>query len=139
VVHFQTALGEQLFDVAERQRVPKIPAHSTQNQFRGACRHLKIAGRVASFTVSGYQPPPPELQHIRVAGVNSGLQVNRESSPFNSNGGASGNTRAVVATLSGARVILHKPQVTRRLQLQAPRNILGLGRIAQFVAKAGSI
>src|ERR1019366_7898817 len=30
----QTAFGEQLFDVAERERVPKIPAHGTKNQFR---------------------------------------------------------------------------------------------------------
>jgi hypothetical protein len=30
------------------------------------CRHLKIAGRVACFTiVSDYQPTPPNLQHIR--------------------------------------------------------------------------
>jgi hypothetical protein len=29
------------------------------------CRHLKIAGRVACFTiVSGYQPSTPNLQHI---------------------------------------------------------------------------
>src|SRR5271163_2022719 len=31
------------------------------------CRHLKIVGRVACFTiVSAYQPPPPNLQHIPV-------------------------------------------------------------------------
>src|SRR5450830_550462 len=34
VIHLQTAFGEQLFDIAERQRVPKIPAHGTQNQLR---------------------------------------------------------------------------------------------------------
>src|ERR1035437_2991053 len=34
VIRLQTALGEQLFDIAERQRVPKIPAHGTKNQFR---------------------------------------------------------------------------------------------------------
>src|SRR5271156_3908014 len=32
VIRRQTALGEQLFDIAQRQRVPKIPAHGTQNQ-----------------------------------------------------------------------------------------------------------
>jgi len=37
VIRRQTALGEQLFDIAERQRVPKIPAHGTQNQL---WRHL---------------------------------------------------------------------------------------------------
>jgi hypothetical protein len=40
VIRLQIALGEQLFDIAERQRVPEIPAHG-------------------SFTVfSAYQPPP---------------------------------------------------------------------------------
>ena len=34
VIRFQTALGEQLFDVAQRERVAKIPAHGTQNQLR---------------------------------------------------------------------------------------------------------
>src|SRR5271169_4117882 len=34
VIRLQTALGEQLFDNAERERVPKIPAHSTENQLR---------------------------------------------------------------------------------------------------------
>ncbi len=34
VIRLQTALGEQLFDIAERERVPKIPAHGTQNQLR---------------------------------------------------------------------------------------------------------
>jgi hypothetical protein len=32
VIGLQTALGEQLFDIAERERVPKIPAHGTKNQ-----------------------------------------------------------------------------------------------------------
>jgi hypothetical protein len=36
VIRLQTALGEQLFHIAERERVPKIPAHGTQNQLR--CR-----------------------------------------------------------------------------------------------------
>ena len=34
VIRIQTALGEQLFDIAERERVPKIPAHGTKNQLR---------------------------------------------------------------------------------------------------------
>ena len=34
VIGLQTALGEQLLDIAERQRVPKIPAHGTKNQLR---------------------------------------------------------------------------------------------------------
>ena len=32
MVRFQAALAEQLFDIAERERVPKVPAHSTKNQ-----------------------------------------------------------------------------------------------------------
>jgi len=36
VIGLQTVLGEQLFDVAERERVAKIPAHGAQNQLR--CR-----------------------------------------------------------------------------------------------------
>ena len=32
VVHFQAALAEQLFDIAERERIPKVPAHGAQNQ-----------------------------------------------------------------------------------------------------------
>ena len=36
VIRLQTAFGEQLFDIAERERVPKIPAHGTKNQLR--CR-----------------------------------------------------------------------------------------------------
>jgi hypothetical protein len=32
VIRLQTALGEQFFDIAQRERVPKIPAHGTKNQ-----------------------------------------------------------------------------------------------------------
>ena len=34
VIRLQTALDEQLFDIAERERVAKIPAHGTKNQLR---------------------------------------------------------------------------------------------------------
>ena len=34
VIRLHTALGKQLFDIAERQRVPEIPAHGTKNQLR---------------------------------------------------------------------------------------------------------
>ena len=33
VVRFQAALAEQFFDMAERERVPKVPTHSAKNQF----------------------------------------------------------------------------------------------------------
>ena len=32
VVRFQAALAEQFFDIAERERVPKVPAHGAHNQ-----------------------------------------------------------------------------------------------------------
>jgi hypothetical protein len=66
VIRLQTAFGEQLFDIAERQRVPKIQRTAQRISSGAVCRHLKIAGRVAFFTISSdYQPPPPKLQHIR--------------------------------------------------------------------------
>jgi hypothetical protein len=34
VIRLKTALDEQLFDIAERERVAKIPAHGTNNQLR---------------------------------------------------------------------------------------------------------
>jgi len=34
VIRFQTALGEQLFDITQRKLIAKIPAHGTQNQLR---------------------------------------------------------------------------------------------------------
>ena len=32
VVRFQAALAEQLFDIAQRERVPKVPVHGAKNQ-----------------------------------------------------------------------------------------------------------
>src|ERR1017187_10325016 len=32
VIRLQTTLGEQLFDIAQRERVAQIPAHGAQNQ-----------------------------------------------------------------------------------------------------------
>jgi len=34
VIRLKTALGEQPFDIAQRERVAKIPAHGTKNQLR---------------------------------------------------------------------------------------------------------
>jgi len=34
VIRLQTALGEQFFNIAQRERVAQIPAHRTQNQLR---------------------------------------------------------------------------------------------------------
>ena len=38
VIRLQTALGEQLFDLAQREPVAKIPALGTKNQLRAVCR-----------------------------------------------------------------------------------------------------
>jgi hypothetical protein len=62
VIRFQTALGEQLFDVAKRERVAKIPAHGAQNQLWRRLPPLETAGRVAFFTVfSDYEPTPTKV------------------------------------------------------------------------------
>ena len=46
VVRLQAALGAQRFDIAERARVPKVPAYGAQNQ---------LGLRFAFFTISsGY-------------------------------------------------------------------------------------
>src|ERR1700693_1037382 len=34
MIRLLRALGEQLFDIAQRERVPKIPADCAENQFR---------------------------------------------------------------------------------------------------------
>ena len=54
----QTTLGEQLFDIAERERVPKIPADCAENQFRRSLPPLE--DRRSSYMLhfsSAYQPP----------------------------------------------------------------------------------
>ena len=61
-VRFQAALAEELVDIAERERVPEIPAHGAKNQLGPVCRHLKIAGRIVFFMISsGYQPPSAKV------------------------------------------------------------------------------
>jgi hypothetical protein len=51
VIRRQAALGEQLFDIAQRQRVPKIPALGTQNQLLRRLPPLENCRRVPFFTV----------------------------------------------------------------------------------------
>src|SRR5215831_966142 len=41
VVGLQAAFIEQLFDIAERERIPKIPAHRANNQFRSRLSPLE--------------------------------------------------------------------------------------------------
>ena len=63
VVRLQAAFAEQLFDIAERERVPQVPAHTAQRISSGSvCRHLKIAGRIVFFMItSGYPPPSAKV------------------------------------------------------------------------------
>jgi hypothetical protein len=64
VIRRQTALGEQLFDIAQRQRVAKIPTHGTRNQLwrrlppREDCQSGAFVTIVSAST-------PPKLQHIQ--------------------------------------------------------------------------
>src|ERR1035437_5694570 len=51
VIHLQTAFGEQLFDIAERERVPKIPAHGTKNQLR--CRLPQLEDCRSGYVLHG--------------------------------------------------------------------------------------
>src|ERR1039457_4526246 len=67
VIRPQTAFGEQLFDIAERERVPKIPAHGTQNQLRRRlppledCRSGCVLHNLFRLPIISSQP---KLQHI---------------------------------------------------------------------------
>ena len=57
VVGLQAAFGEQLFDIAERERVPQIPAHGAKNQLR--LRLSPLEDRRSDcllHDLSGYQP-----------------------------------------------------------------------------------
>jgi hypothetical protein len=77
VIRLQAALGEQLFDIAQRQRVPKIPAHGTKNQLRR--RLPPLEDRRSGYVIhglSGYQPTPtkvathpPEVSPLSVCGM----------------------------------------------------------------------
>ena len=72
VVRFQPALAEQFFDIAERERVPQIPAHRITSG--SVCRHLKIAGRIVFFMIASVykallakvatQPPRGASRHL---------------------------------------------------------------------------
>ena len=65
VIRRQAALGEQFFDVAERERIAQIPAHGTQNHLRRRLPPLEdCRSGYLLHDRSNYQPPPPKLQHI---------------------------------------------------------------------------
>ena len=67
VVRFQAALAEQLFDIAERERGPKGPAHSAQNQLGLGLppfENRRASGLLHQFS---RRPAglPPTLHHIQ--------------------------------------------------------------------------
>ena len=65
VIRLKTALGEQFFDIAERERVAKIPAHRTKNQLRRRLPPLEdCRSGYVIHGLSDCQPTPPKLQHI---------------------------------------------------------------------------
>ena len=65
-IRLQIALGVQLVDIAQRQRVAKTLCTAPGISSGAVCRHLKTAGRVTCFTIfSAYQPPPPKSQYIQ--------------------------------------------------------------------------
>src|SRR5215831_623663 len=71
VIRRQPALGEQLFHIAERERVPKIPAHGAKNQLWRRLPPLEdCRSSCVIHGLSGYQSPPPKLQHIRCVELN---------------------------------------------------------------------
>src|SRR6516164_7935022 len=65
VVDVETTLLQQLLNLAQRERIAKIPPDGTKDDARSVCRHLKIAGRV---TISRFfhviTQLPEKLQHI---------------------------------------------------------------------------
>jgi len=70
---------------ASRRNATGIAAGRVDLRPGAVCRHLKIAGRVACFTiVSPYQPSPPNLQHSRYSGIASLpiKRARRETDPF---------------------------------------------------------
>src|ERR1700730_16242783 len=81
VIRFQTALGQQLFDIAQRERVTKIPAHGTQNQLRcrlppledcrsGCVLHDRF--RLPAIpTKLATHPSHPQPPHLRTASITS--------------------------------------------------------------------
>ena len=52
VVRLQAAFAEQLFDIAERERVPRLPTHGAKNQFGLGLSPLEESGPVVAYTGS---------------------------------------------------------------------------------------
>ena len=76
-VGLQTAFAAQLFDIAERDRVPQVPAHGAKNQLGLGLSPLEDRRSDCLFVISsGYQPPS-----AKVATQPSYLSVGRLLAP----------------------------------------------------------
>jgi hypothetical protein len=93
VIRLQTALGEQLLDIAQRQRVPEIPAHGTKNQLRRRLPPLEDcrSGCVLHGLLSLPSSPAKVATHpSRGSGSPSRITVSVSSSPSRSDAAAPG-------------------------------------------------
>ena len=62
VVRLQAAFAEQLCDIAERERVPQVPAHGAKNQRGLGLSPLEDRRSDRLFVISsGYQPPSAKV------------------------------------------------------------------------------
>jgi hypothetical protein len=92
VIRRQTALGQQLLNIAERQRVPKIQRTAPEISSGAVCRHLKIVGRLrASRSFQRANPaqvarhPSEQLVTVDLT-VASGRSQRREPFPVRAQG-----------------------------------------------------
>ena len=70
VVRLQAAFAEQFFDIAERERVPQVPAHGAKNQLGFGLSPLEDRRRIVFFMISsGYQPPSAKVATQPVTAV----------------------------------------------------------------------
>ena len=92
MVCLQAALAEQLFDIAERERVPQVPVHGAKNQLGLGLSHLKISGRIVFFMISsGYQSPLAKVATHPVVQISDLVVIPTKPSPH--------DLRAVVGTV----------------------------------------
>ena len=65
MIDIEIALLRQLLNIAQRERIAKIPPDRTRVMPGSVCRHLKIAGRVIiSRLFHSTSQQPRKLQHI---------------------------------------------------------------------------
>jgi len=77
VIRRQTAPGEQLFNIAQRELVAKIPTHGTQNQLWRRVPPLEDWWVAFLTIVLAFQPASPKLQHIHISRWQGRFEVER--------------------------------------------------------------